>query len=86
MLTSEPSTRVRRQVPIPLHGLVQQISNQAMYQFGAEAACYSGQRLYEQSCGELLRCPGFERWSYENHIIDGSVVPKHRGIETDPEK
>ncbi|XP_043244183.1 2-hydroxy-3-oxopropionate reductase-like [Amphibalanus amphitrite] len=75
----------QHKVPIPLHGLVQQISNQAMYQYGAEAACYSGQRLYEESCGELLRSPGFENWSYENRIIDGSVVPQHRDIQTDGE-
>ena len=66
-----------------MHGLVQQISNQAMYKYGAGAACYSAQRLYEESCGEPLSCPGFEGWSYENRIIDGSVVPQHRGIETD---
>ncbi|XP_037068980.1 2-hydroxy-3-oxopropionate reductase-like [Pollicipes pollicipes] len=68
-------------VPIPVHALVQQISNEAMYKYGPEAACYSGQKLYEDSCGEQLRCDGFEDWSFENRIIDGSVVPQHKNID-----
>jgi len=72
-------------VPIPVHGLVQQLSNEAMYKYGADAACYSAQRLYEDSCGEKLQAEGFANWRFENRIIDGSVVPQHTNIDT-PEK
>merc|ERR1719430_67490 len=74
----------KHKVPIPLHGLVQQMSNEAMYKYGAEEGCYSAQRLYEDACGETLRADGFQKWRFENRIIDGSVVPEHTNIESSP--
>ena len=63
-----------------LHGMMHTLFRRAQYQFGDEVGCYSTPKALEIELGESLNIPGFEKWAYENEIIDGSLVVRHKNI------
>ncbi|KAK3874980.1 hypothetical protein Pcinc_020129 [Petrolisthes cinctipes] len=72
---------IKYQVPIDLHQAVMAIYRRSQYQLGDEAGCYSPPKTYELALGESINIPGFEEWSYDNEIINGSLVVKHSGLD-----
>lgn len=68
------------EVPMEMNHLALSVYLRGMYQFGAEAGCYVPPKTYEMALGESLNIPGFENWTYENKIHDGSLIVSHNGI------
>lgn len=52
----------------------------AQYQYGDDAACYIPPKALEDALGISLQDDRFKGWTYENEIIHGGVVVKHKGI------
>ncbi|KAL7637070.1 UNVERIFIED_CONTAM: hypothetical protein RMT77_012828 [Armadillidium vulgare] len=68
-------------VPLNLNQLTLAISRSAQYKYGDSTGCYSQPKLYEDTTGESLRHPSFGKWSYENDLIEGSIVVRHKNEE-----
>ncbi|XP_068210625.1 2-hydroxy-3-oxopropionate reductase-like [Palaemon carinicauda] len=69
------------EVPMDMNHFALSIYLRTMYQFGGEAGCYAPPKTYEVALGERLGTPGFENWTYENKIQDGSLFVSHKGID-----
>ena len=57
------------------------IFRRAQYQYGDDAACYIPPKMLEDSLGVSLEDKHFQEWTYENEIVNDSLVVKHSGIK-----
>lgn len=70
------------EVPLELHGLVEQMMNRARLQYGDSEGCYVFPRTLEDVTGESLAVTGWEEWGYDLAFCDGSIVVNHKNRPT----
>ena len=65
-------------VPLDLHMEVKKKMEEARAQYGDSEGCYVYPRTLEDKLGEPLSLKGWDNWSYDIKVVDGSVVVNHK--------
>lgn len=61
-------------VPMPLHGLVEQIYNQARFKYGDEAGSSHPAKLMPDALNDTLKIEGFDNWTYSVEPVEGGSL------------